>query len=367
MSEWNCQIVKVESVDKHPDADNLDVVKVLGDYPVIVKRNEYKVGDLSAYISIDTIVPDTQLFYFLCPKVHEKYEENGEVKTRQLGSKYPLGSIPEKYRIIKAKKIRGIYSTGMLLNINSLPPNNYNIGYPVQDILNLKKWEEENEENVPLAKKSRGINAAPPPNGWNIPYYDLDSVRKYISCVENEKDIILTEKTNGSNASFCFDGQKLVIKSRNYYKKHDPDDMWVDVAIRYDLENKLSKYPMIALFGEIVNQVKNFKYSTEIKDGKLVTKLYCFDAYDIKKNRYLDYDEFKAIVDDLGLDTAPVLYRGPWTNKEEMYAYAEGMSVLNPKVIREGWVLGLGKERFESRLNGRLKLKLISQQYSLSK
>ena len=116
MSDWNPQLVVVERVEKHPDADALDISTVLGDYPVITKRDEYKVGDLTGYLPIDTIVPDKLEFYMLCPKAYEKYEEDGEVKTRMLGPKFPVGSVPEKYRVIKAKKIRGIYSQGMLIN-----------------------------------------------------------------------------------------------------------------------------------------------------------------------------------------------------------------------------------------------------------
>jgi RNA ligase (TIGR02306 family) len=370
MSDWNPQIVKIEKVEKHPDADALDIATVLGDYPVIVKRDEYKEGDLAGYIPIDSIVPDTDQFYFLCPKLYQKFEDaNGQIQHTQLGPKFAIGAVPEKYRIIKAKKLRGRYSQGMLVSVPNIGTTE--IFTPGESIVNmwvpeLKKWEEEQEENIP-AVKSRGANAAPAPKGWAVPYYDLESVRKYLSCLEGEQDVILTEKLNGSNSAFVFDGDKLVIKSRNFYKKFDPEDMWVDLAIRYNLEEKLSKYPMIVLFGECINQVKNFRYSANIIDGKLITKFYCFDAYDVKKMRYLDYDDFKFIVDDLGLDASPILYRGPWTTKEEMYKFAEGMSNLNPKVIREGWVLSLGKERFEPKLNSRLKLKLISEAYNLSK
>lgn len=172
---------------------------------------------------------------------------------------------------------------------------------------------------------------------------------------------------HNSNFSAVFDEEKMYVKSRNYFKKYDPDDMWVDIAIRNSLEDKLKKYPMIVLFGEVINQVKNFRYTTNIVNGQLLTDIYFFDAYNAKESKFLDYDDFRAIVKDLDLKHAPVLYRGPWTNKEDMYFYAEGQSVLNPKVVREGWVLSLGKERFEPRLNGRLKLKYVSQGYTLSK
>jgi len=64
MSDWTPQIVKIEKVEKHPDADALDICTVLGDYPVITKRNEYQIDDLAGYIPIDSIVPDTNYFYF---------------------------------------------------------------------------------------------------------------------------------------------------------------------------------------------------------------------------------------------------------------------------------------------------------------
>lgn len=352
MSEWKPQIVKIQKVQRHPNADNLDIVTVLGDYHVITKRDEYKRSDLSCYLPIDTIVPDTEQFYFLCPR----NKESNEV------FRYPLGSVPEKYRIIKVKKILSVCSQGMLVPfIRGMKE-----GDSIVDALNLKKWEEEEEDNIPTINYSSAVTDSPPDN-WKIPYYDLESVRKYISCVENEKDIILSEKLNGSNFSACFDGTKLFVKSRNFYKKLSPNDMWGELAIRYDLENKLSKYPMIVLFGECVNQIKKFNYTNNIQNGKTLTKLYCFDAFDVKKMRFLDYDDFSAMVEDLGLEKPPVLYRGPWTDKNDMYSYAEGMSTINPKIIREGWVLSLGKERYEPQLNGRLKLKLISEQYNLSK
>lgn len=378
MTDWAPQVVLIEKVEKHPDADALDVCTVLGDYPVITKRDEYKIGDLAAYIPIDTIVPDTDYFHFLCPKAYEKYEdETGQFLTRQLGPKFAVGQVPEKYRVIKAKKIRGIYSQGMLMPI---PDSCFEVrdeltghstclmvGDTVVDIFKLKKWEEEEEENLPGLNKARGTNAEKAPQGWAIPYYDINSLRKYLSCIENEKDVILTEKLNGSNAGFCFDGEKLYCKSRNFYKKRDEEDMWWDAAIRYDLENKLSKYPMLVFFAELVNQVKNFRYSTTIVDGTLQTQLYFFDIWDAKKLRYLDYDEFLIVIRDVGLVTTPELYRGPWKDKEKMYAYAEGKSTLNEKVIREGFVLRLGKERYEPRVDGRCQFKLIGELYNLSK
>lgn len=373
MTDWAPQVVIIEKVIHHPDADALDVCTVLGDYPVIVKRDEYKEGDIALYLPIDTIVPDIQTYYFLCPKAYERYEgDYGEVLQRMIGPKYPLGQVPEKYRILKAKKIRGIYSQGLLLQqgaccqwFDPLPQLGDLLTDPKFD-MGLKKWEEIEEDNLPTIK-SRGANQAPAPKGWAIPHYDIDSVRKYLSCVEGEQDVILTEKLHGSNAGFCHDGTSLVVKSRNFYKRKDEEDMWWDVALRYDLENKLAKFPMLVFFGECIGNVKGFRYNAEIVDGKLHTKLYFFDVWDTKKLRFLDYDQFVATIAEADLETTPLLYRGPWTNKEEMYAHADGMTMLGGKHIKEGWVLSLGHERYESKLDSRCKLKYVSEAYNLQK
>lgn len=378
MSDWQPQIVKIEKIEKHPDADALDIATVLGDYPVIVKRDEYKVDDLAGYIPIDSIVPDTDQFYFLCPVNREQYEEGGEVKSRILGPKYQVGSVPEKYRRIKAKKIRGRYSQGMLVSewySENVPGVAFDIeGNPGDSLLTgfgelskISKWEEEEEDNIPNAKKSKGANAEKAPQGWAIPYYDIDGLRKYVSCLGENEEIVLTEKVHGSNAAFCHDGERLWVKSRNFYKKMDEDDPWWDVALRYNLTEKLAKYPFHVFFGELYGTVKGFRYDCEIINGKMESKIRFFDIWDVKSMRYLDYDPFVAMVKDVDLDLMPELYRGIWKGKEEMYPYAEGMTMLGGKHIREGFVLRTVKERYEPKLDSRMQVKLVGEGYNLQK
>lgn len=362
MSDWNCQVVMVEKIVKHPDADNLSIATVLSDYPVVIKTGEFEIGQLVGYLAIDTIVPDTNQFYFLSPKLHEKYEENGEVKTKQIGMKYPVGAVPEKYRVLKAKKIRGIYSQGMLVTI----PTTLSEGDSLVDLFNLKKNIEEEEENLPGLKKT-GTNAEKAPQGWAIPHYDIDGIRKYLNCILPDEQIVLTEKIHGSNAAFSHDGNRLWVKSRNYYKKMDEDDMWWDIALRYDLESKLKEYPHMVFFGEVYGQVKGFRYDTVIAEGRLMTKIRFFDVWDTKTMRYIDYQDRVNMVHSVGLETAPELYRGPWLGKEIMYPYAEGVSTLNPKHIREGWVLNTLVERYEPLLDSRMQVKLVGEGYNLQK
>ena len=362
MSEWAPQVIRIEKVEKHPDADNLDIATVLGDYPVICKRGEYKAGDLAGYIPVDTVVPDIEQWHFLSPKIYEQYEENGEVKKRVIGVKYLVGSVPERSRVISAKRLRGIYSMGLLVPLTQF----HNVGDSLVEELGLKKREEEEEDNTTEAKRV-GANAEKAPSGWSIPYYDIEGARKFLACLRNDEEIVLSEKIHGANFSAVYQDDRLWCKSRNHYKRLNPDDPWWDFALRHDLENKLRQFSGHVFFGELYGNVKGFRYDTQIEGGRLLTRVRFFDVFALDTKRYLDYDQRVKMIEQAGLDAVPEMYRGVWTNKDEMYSYAEGVSTLNPKHIREGWVLNTAVERFEPRLNSRMQVKLIGQAYSLAK
>lgn len=50
-------IVKIKDVMSIPNADRIELAHVL-DYTVVVKKSEYKPGDLGLYIEIDSKLPD---------------------------------------------------------------------------------------------------------------------------------------------------------------------------------------------------------------------------------------------------------------------------------------------------------------------
>lgn len=359
MSDWHPQAARIDSVQKHPDADSLDIVEILGS-PVVTKGGEYKVGDIAGYLPIDTIVPDTEQFYFLSPVTREMVEENGEVKSKITGRKFPLGQVPEKYRILKAKKIRGIYSQGMLVPISLAE------GESLTDSLGLKKWEE--PEEIELPKGSRGKQDSPP-SGWTVPYYDIEGARKYAREFIEGEEVVATLKIHGANFAARFDGEKLWIKSRNYFKKDEVGDQWWDAARRLDLEGKLKAHPEFndyIFFAEVYGQVKGFSYDT-VTNGKCEPKLRFFDMFNVQTERWADYDFLVESCDKLGILRAPELYRGPWSSLEDLKVLAEGPDPLNPKHVREGFVVKPVKYRFSSRLQSRLLLKLVGEGYNLQK
>lgn len=106
-----------EIVDIKPivGADHIEVAQVLG-WKVIIKKDEFKVGDKVVYIEIDSRVPsDNKYFAFLADR---------------------------KYKV-KTIKLRGQISQGLIVPLDVLPRAKYEIGTDVTDILGIKKIEEE--------------------------------------------------------------------------------------------------------------------------------------------------------------------------------------------------------------------------------
>lgn len=361
MTEFRPEVVIIEKIEKHPNADFLDICTVVNDYPVITKAGEFALGEKVGYIPIDAIVPSTEQFHFLSPKKYIKVENEGEITAVQDGFKYNIGEIPEKFRIIKAKVIRDIYSQGLLVKVNQY----MNVGDSIVELFDLKKYESAFEEENIVSAKLKGKNAEKPPSGWAIPYYDIESVRKYFSLFKETDDIVITEKIHGSNISVCYN-DRLYVKSRSLYKKKDYTDSWWRAAIDMGLEDKIIKYPRLVFFGELIGYNKKFPYNT-ITDNVVNPKIIFFDIYSLDTRQYLDYEEFVKICNDLELETVPVLYKGPMLDKDTIYEYAEGKSLLNNSHIREGIVIKTLINRYEPKLNSRLFLKLIGKGFNLMK
>lgn len=84
-------IQPVLSVVKHPNADSLDIVKVLG-YECIVRKDIWKVGDLCVFIEPDSVLP-------------------------QVPWSIPYRS---KSNRVRAIKLRGIFSFGIVESLSIL-------------------------------------------------------------------------------------------------------------------------------------------------------------------------------------------------------------------------------------------------------
>jgi hypothetical protein len=102
-------IQKVLNVTPIDGADAIETAHVLG-WQVVIKKGEYKVGDLCCYIQIDTVVPETEQFDFLRER---------------------------KYRV-RTIKLRKQISQGLII---PLPLGKWKEGDDVTEIVGVKKYE----------------------------------------------------------------------------------------------------------------------------------------------------------------------------------------------------------------------------------
>ena len=167
---------------------------------------------------------------------------------------------------------------------------------------------------------------------------------------------------HNSNVSCFWDGGIPHAASRNLVKGPGDESVYSLVAKKYGLFDKMSKYPGLVLYGEVLG-VQDLKYGHTSQDPGFVA----FDLYDIKTGEFLNYDDFAAICKELDIPTAPVLYRGPFDEAKIGELVNSGnpkkplMSVYDPKTLKEGVVV---KPVQETRARfGRVALKWVSEHY----
>lgn len=317
MSEFHVEVVQLGSIEKHPNADRLGVTRIHGGYPVIVRLGEYAEGDLAVYVPVDAVVPKTDSRWdFL-----------------------------EGHTRIKAKKLRGVFSMGLLTKADPM----WELGRDVAAELGIEKYEPP-PDALPGAEDEVG-----PPNVPN--YTDVEGLRRYPDVLASGEEIVITEKVHGENMRVFHDGERLFIGSRTNWKKAGGGAWWA-AARSGDLERVANEIHGHCLYGEAFGSVGGFPYGT----GRKPT-FRAFDIFSMERGRYLDFDTFEDLANVLGIETAPVLYRGPW-DPAIAYELAEGPSTLDASHVREGIVIRPVRERWDDRV-GRVILKLHGQGFLL--
>jgi RNA ligase (TIGR02306 family) len=336
MTDFHVNVVRVGALTPHPDADTLDLTKVF-DYPVITKRGAFREGDLAVYVPVDAVVPDTEAWAFL----HGR----------------PVGSAPTSRRLVQAKRLRGIFSQGLLVPA----PWGFHEGDDVAEFLGITKADDAEERGG----LSTGGECEAAPQGWRFPTYtDLESLRRWPRVLEADDRVVITEKIHGANARFCHDGERLWVGSRTQIKRYDPANLWWMAAEVEGLAEKLARLPGLVFFGEVFGQVQDLKYG--------ITKgcaFRCFDVFDVRNGRYLDHEDAREAAGDVGVAWVPELHRGRWGDVDPA-TFAEGDSFLatmnGAKHVREGFVVKPLRERWHERL-GRVILKRHGEGYLLRK
>jgi len=320
-------IQKIVNIDKIENADNIEIAQVLG-WQLVVKKNEFQVGDLCVYCEIDSVMPERDEFEFLRPR---------------------------NFRI-KTIKLRGKISQGIAFPLSILPNGDYHEGEDVTELLGVRKYE------PPVIFKMGGdVKGAFP--GFLIKT-DQTRIQSVPGVLERNrgKRFFVTEKLDGTSGTFYFNNGEFGVCSRNLEMKDSEQSLYWKIARGYDLCNKLSTLKRnLAIQGEIVGpKIQNNRYQLSRH------QLFIFDIFDIDKYRYFSYGKFLELVNVLELEAVPVLEED-WvllSMVDEMVEFASRESVLNLKIKNEGIVVKSIEEDVDEEL-GRLSFKVVNPEYLL--
>lgn len=353
MSTFACPLVKVQ-IETHPNADAIEIAKV-GDYQTIVKKGQFKTGDLAVYIPEGALLP-TEVLQHLGFWKDGRGTLTGPLKNR-----------------VKAIKLRGVLSEGVLLPI---------IGKP--------EWSKEGEDFSQIF----GITKYEPPvpssmRGAVKPYHDLafkfevENYKKYPDVFKEDEPVIITEKLHGTFAFFglsleesnndddMFYGQFIVgskgLGGQGLFFKNTVDNVYTRVLPTlttplFDIaEPFLVMEPrMVFIVGEVLGVQAAFNYGKE--------QFRAFGAGIVTKKgekQFFRFDKVKEILEPHGILTVPELYRGP-LKKEMLPKLSNGKETVtgNQEHIREGVVI-YPMDEGRDELIGRRILKYVGEQYLL--
>lgn len=361
MSTLKVEMVAIDQVLPHPNADRLEIAVVFG-WNCIVQKGRYKAGDKAIYFPIDSILPI---------RLEEKlFPADAKVKLHNSR--------------IRTIKIRGSYSQGLLadpIELGVMAP----VGKDLTALLGVSKYEppEAGFGTPPSTNKK----AKPKSNAGFSEYTHLQHYKRYTGLFVEGEPVVLTEKIHGTNFragwlpakpkfwrkvgnflrrivgakqvptfEFCYGSHRVQLQSRQFsgfYK----NNVYLEAVQTYDLQNKLQ--PGEVVYGEIYGGKiqKNYLYGCGDDERKLVV----FDV--MKDGRWLNHHDVVQFCQDRELPMVPVLYIGPFYTS--LSSYTKGDSVLAPsQKVREGVVI---KPVYESMATGhqleRKILKMVSDEY----
>lgn len=367
------QIIK--SLSPIPGADKIEKAEVLG-WELVVKKDEFKVGDKVIYVEIDSILADLPPFDFMRSR---KFRVN-TIKLRDQisqGIAFPISTLTEVDPSFNISKLK--------------------VGDDVTEAMKITKYDSEVELDAPEPEQVKrswigrrlsywkwklfGFKPIKAPDGFPTdlcPKTDETRVQNMWLALNRRvgEKIYITEKCEGSSLTFIYrnDGNWLskllgqsgsfIACSRNrivYNSRksgdatHHTNHHIMKIAKIYNIHHKMK------LLG------RNIAIQAEALGPKIQANIYklpdyemrVFLMWDIDKQQYLPYEEMMRLLNQLELPMVPFI--GFDEVKADVKYYVElskDKSKLNPKVLREGIVC-------RSTLDGGFSFKSINPEYLL--
>ena len=361
MNDFKVPLTHIKSIRPHPNADRLEIATVYG-WDVIIRKGQYTAGSLVLYVPPNSVLPSSL-----------------EAKLFPPESKITL----DKGRV-KAIKIRGFVSTGVLVDPTEVDIGQVQAEQDYAAVLGITKYEAAVRETGPATsggKHGRKVKGENP----NFRKYGGLTNFKWCPDVFGDADVIVTEKIHGTNFragyvprertlwekvkglfyrlvgkgdpygwEFVWGSNNVQLQRKEGHKGYYSDDVYREAVDNYNLEKVI---PLgVVVYGEVYGNgvQKGYDY------GNPVTReLVLFDAQ--IHGKWLTHDALFALADRMRVPSVPVLYRGPF-KRELIEPLLYGNSTICPtQKVREGIVI----KNEHNYSDNRIAVKWISPDYTM--
>lgn len=320
-------IQKIMSLDPIPGADNIQVASVLG-WKCVVRRDEFKVGDICAYFEIDSLLPVEPWTDFLRKGDNRPFRLRSITLRKQLsqGLALPLNKVP-------------------------LPTGDYAIGQDVTELLGVTKYEAQ------IPAELAGICKGNFPSF--IPKTDEPRLQSFPGLIREIQGKLMrgTLKVDGSSLTIFRDDERFGVCSRNMELVESDTNAYWKMAKELNLRSYTGNW---AVQGELAGP--------GIQGNRLgLTKptFFAFSLYDIEEGRFLNHDHLATFCAATGLNIVPTVFDGiidPNWGVEDFLNFAN-QQVYQNGLPAEGVVWRPYEETYSEVLNGRLSFKTISNRF----
>ena len=349
MSTFQVLIKRIYAVEKHPNADRLDIARVDG-YEFIVGRRMHYVGDLAAYIPERAIVPEWVLKRL---RLWDEEKQKGMLAG-------PSGDR------VKAIKLRGRLSQGICLPIIRETETHGMIetiesgfefktlvaeGDDVTDILGIRKY----EPPIPVAMSGDVFNA-----GTDLTVdFDVMDWKRWPDVFSDGEEVIFTEKIHGTFTGIAVlplehahpdafgKNRNIMIFSKGLGAK--------GLVFKNNEKNKDNLY--VRSTRKLIERLDEVVMHTNLTEPLFILgETYGPGVQDLTYGKELEFRVFAvacryrgsfyhswsfvsgSLKNMFDFETVPVLYQGPFS-VEKMREFTDGKTTLDANHIREGIVI----------------------------
>ena len=327
-------IQKIEAINPIEGRDRIVEATVLG-WRVLIRKDEYQVGDLTIFCEIDSVLPERQEFEFLRDK---------------------------KFRV-KTFKLSNCISQGICFSLSLLPDKDWQVGEDVTEVLGVTKYEpDENNREPQVEKEHEKKWYAPllrfrwfrrlvlPKKQWGgfpsfISKTDETRLMNMPFLLKDKSEWVVSEKIDGSSITIFLKRERgrfgkvkfdYGVCSRNLRLNLSDVTPFTVVAEKYNtkqvLMDSIEDYDFIAIQGEQISaKTQANKYKVTEPD------MYVFNV--ITPEGRMGSLEAKEWCEARGLKFVPIVsesYVLPDT-MQEVIDYSHGKSKLYD-TLREGLV-----------------------------